>query len=267
MKESPANCPLKGKKAVLLDAGITNVSYLVDDRIVLRIKGRDQDPFNDNGAEKKTITALRGWKKTERVLSFDAESGRKISLYIPDTHRGKMPPTRSEMRRAAGLIREFHALRLGLRHSFKPFKRLAYYRRRADRDVDPKLEREIIEEAREIYRRCPLVFSHNDLVNGNILFGKRGSYLLDFEYAGRNVLPFDLASYLSENNVRKKGDIVSFYLDYGDPRVKLEDVEKMMRFADLLWHYWADWRYKVTGKDVFRKIGEEKLAFLLAGRG
>ena len=64
-----------------------------------------------------------------------------------------------------------------------------------------KNESEIIFAAEKLYEKYPLVYAHNDLVKGNLLFKDEQLIVLDFEYAGLNISLFDIASFISENNL------------------------------------------------------------------
>ena len=92
---------------------------------------------------------------------------------------------------------------------FRPFDRLSFYKDNSYDNLFIKDESEIVFAAEKLYEKYPLVYAHNDLVKGNLLFKDKQLIVLDFEYAGLNISLFDIASFISENNL-SKNDYVKY---------------------------------------------------------
>ena len=118
-----------------------------------------------------------------------------------------------------------------------------------------KNESEIVFEAQKLYEKYPLVYAHNDLVKGNLLFKDKQLIVLDFEYAGLNISLFDIASFISENNL--SNDEKEYFLSQFK-NINKKDVQTMINCENILWYYWASYMYKLTNKQIFNIIKEEK---------
>ena len=78
----------------------------------------------------------------------------------------------------------------------------------------------------------------------------------DFEYAGLNISLFDIASFISENNLSKNEK--EYFLSQFE-NINKKDVQTMINFENILWYYWASYMYKLTNKQIFNIIKSEDL--------
>ena len=92
-------------------------------------------------------------------------------------------------------------------------------------------------------------------MKGNLLFKDKQLIVLDFEYAGLNISLFDIASFISENNL--SNDEKEYFLSQFK-NINKKDVQTMINFENILWYYWASYMYKLTNKQIFNIIKEEK---------
>lgn len=244
-------------KAINLNEGITNESFLIDKKYVYRHKKEILDPFNIPKNEFKVIKALKNEKYVEDVIDYNRKSGQKLSLFIEGTTRLDRNPSKKKLHQVHDVIMSLHALPTISGMDFLPFERIEFYKQKIVSEINPSLEKQIITEAKKLYQLYPLVLSHNDLVKGNLLFKEDRMFLLDFEYAGNNIELFDIASFLSENNIKseeKKDYFISLF-----ENINKKDVISMINFENILWYYWAKYLYKVTSRKIFQQIAEEKL--------
>lgn len=249
------------KNATLINDGVSNETYLIDNKYIYRKPSRQSDPFKSRIAEKLVIEGLKNWKNTETVLSFNELTGEKLSAFIEGTYKQGKSINKTDLKKVATLIKEFHALNIKVDNLFYPIKRFDFYRKNSDVRLDIALENHILSQIENLYKKYPLITTHNDLVNNNILFSGDRTYLIDFEFVSKNITIFDLASYLSENNIRNENDIIYFLSCY-DKNINIDDVKLMIIYEDLLWFYWANFNYKLSKKEVFKKIADEKKTHL-----
>lgn len=247
------------QSATLLNEGISNTSYLVNDEFVIRIKGQSFDLFNHIENEANIINKLKGKSFVEKVISYNEENGTKISKYIPDTKRLSNPPSEKELEQVANLLLELHRTNINA-NEFKAFERLNYYKKNVISEINPQHENNVVQEAKKLYEKYPLTFCHNDLVRGNLLFKGENIYLLDYEFAGMNIFLFDIASFLTENNIRHPSLISFFAEQYGN--IDNSELNIMMKFLDILWYYWAKKLYQLTKKQIFYDIAKDKLSHI-----
>lgn len=248
---------LKLKNKRILHEGITNKSYLLDNKFVYRVAKNNFDPFNKNELEEESIAYLKATNLSEHNVFYDKNTGEKLSLFIPYTRRLNNPPSKKQLILVADSINKMHKLPL-LDGDFKPFERLSFYKANINEEYQIKDENSIITKASYLYKKYPLCFSHNDLVKGNLLFKKNKLYILDFEYAGNNIAIFDIASFISENNINDN-QLIDYFLSFF-PNVNKKDLNIMIQFENLLWFYWAKFQYQRTKREIFNLIAKEKLS-------
>gem|GEM_PF-3371950 len=115
----------------------------------------------------------------------------------------------------------------------------------------------IIDDFKEFYE--PDRLCHNDLVEGNFLFTKDKLYLIDFEYAGYNDYYFDIASFISENDLNYE-EIITFLKAYfSDKECRYDKLDVFLQFCDLLWYTWAILLYEKRNEEVYNEIAQAKL--------
>ena len=117
-----------------------------------------------------------------------------------------------------------------------------------------------INKVKSIYEKYEKVLCHNDLLFANFLYSKDRSYLIDYEYSGKNIALFDVVSYLNENNINDESKQLEFIKQYYKiiDEELLNDINIMFSFLDVLWGYWGFAMYKMYKNKTFLSIGEEK---------
>ena len=239
----------------LLNEGISNTSYLIDDKFVYRHKESSLDPFNKPINEISFYNAIKDKINTEQIIEYDINTGEKLSLFIDKTTRLSSPLKKEEMDLVATFIKTIAKIDNRIDFEFRPFDRLSFYKDNSSNNLPIKNESEIIFAAEKLYEKYPLVYAHNDLVKGNLLFKDKQLIVLDFEYAGLNIFLFDIASFISENNLSKNDK--EYFLSQFE-NINKKDVQIMINFENILWYYWASYMYKLTNKQIFNIIKEEK---------
>ena len=249
---------IKSIKAI--HQGVSNTSYLVNQHFVIRVKS-EKEHFYKYKNEKEILHKTSNLFLSEYVTYLDKD-GNKVSEYIQHAHtfRGD----NNEIIAVAKMLKKLHHAEIKTNIKFKPFKRYYYYQNKSDGE---KFQHEatVISRVEKLYNKYPLVMCHNDLVDNNLLFTKTGSYLIDYEFAGKNIYLFDLASFLSENEIKDKRKVKLFLSTYGFPLSNFDELQDMIMFLNLLWYYWALERYNATKRNIFLKIVKMKKRAIVDG--
>ncbi|MCQ2796602.1 MAG: phosphotransferase [Bacilli bacterium] len=233
--------------------GVSNTSYLVNKQYVVRIKS-EKERFYKFKEEKEVLHKTSNLFLSEFVTYLDKD-GNKVSEYINNAHSFK--GDNNEIIAVAKMLKKLHDSKIEVKAKFKPLKRYYYYKNKSNGE-EFQHEGTIIINVKKLYNKYPLIICHNDLVDNNLLFTKTGSYLIDYEYAGRNIYLFDLASFLSENEIRDKRKVKLFLTTYGFPMSNIDELQTMIMFLNLLWYYWALERYNATKRKIFLNISNMK---------
>lgn len=158
----------------------------------------------------------------------------------------------------ARILKDFHNKKYIVENEFNPLTKFKQYFEQLENDNnDISKYIYLLDDFEKVY--SPDRLCHNDLVEGNFLFVKNNIYLIDFEYCGLNDYYFDIASFISENNLNYQ-ETVTFLKNYfNDEQCNFEKLDTFLKFADLLWYTWALLLYEKRGEEVYKTIFEEKL--------
>jgi thiamine kinase-like enzyme len=253
---------LKVKSAKLLPVGLTNDDYLVtthdNKAFILRVPKKENYKLFNYSNEDKIIKLVSKTGLDVRTYYFNKVSGIKITNYIPNlnSYKESLISKQTKLKLVAEGIAQIHKLKTKSSIKFNPFERLAKYKKISNKKLFSD-EQEVIDSCYNDYLSTKHVLSHNDLVDGNLLFNNQRIYIIDYEYAGYNHPLFDAASFLSENNIESKKDIVSFlkaYLKSEYSSQKYDQLMRWYRFNDLLWSYWAFMMYNQHKKAIYKSI-------------
>ncbi len=241
--------------------GLSNDNYLINEEFIMRVPKNFHQPFNSYVNEKKIEDKLKSFPLSIDVVYMD-ESGIKISRFIKNAKSfAESSKDKKHIRLAAKAIRTLHNLKIVSETDFSYFDRLEIYQ---EKSLTPPLEnaQKIIDKAKQWSNDAPKILCHNDLVGGNILFDGNKTYLIDYEYSSNNDPMFDIASFLSENNLLEKKAITTFVDEYCMHDTSSFNYQKLYDYfaiLDLLWFYWAEMMYHYTHDDIYRLISSYKL--------
>ncbi len=248
-----------------VENGITNFNYLINNAYIFRKINPNRDQSLSFKDEKEVIKLLEKMPFTEKVLYFNEEDGTKISRYIHFSRSYKDTPTREQLFLVAKLIRKFQKLNLKVSFEYDAIKKLELYKAVLNQDNNKEFipvvyENKVISEYEKISKLYPLVLSHNDLVKNNILFTFNKVYFIDWEYAGMNNALFDVASFISENNLNDEQKEYFLKIVYGAKLNNLltKRINLVTKFQDILFYYRALYSFKLNHRDIYKKIADEK---------
>jgi thiamine kinase-like enzyme len=246
-----------------LETGYSNNNYLINDAFVIRIPRENGDPTLDFKKEKAAYEAIAPLNLSEKILNFDEESGVKISKFCHNTRKYVGTPTNEQILYVAKKLRKLHSSKVSLPFGYMMFFKLDVYKKNIDSSlyINQNYETKVIKEVRKIFAKTPMTICHNDLVKDNLLFKFNGLTIIDWEYASMNNPLFDLASFVSENNLNNEQEefFLKKYFGYKYNSIKKKRVELFMRFQDILFYYWALLLKNKRGDEIYSKIAEEKL--------
>lgn len=241
-----------------LYGGLGGTSWLINGQYVYREVNQILDPFIDFENEYLCQKMASDANISVPLVDYNLKTGEKTTTFIPETVFLASPSQLNQIILVAKVIAKLHQLPI---QGLKPFdflKRINYYKQYLNIKITTSEEALVYRKIADLDEKYPPVFSHNDLVKGNLLFLNNRVYLIDFEYASLNSPLFDLASFLSENNLNSSEEIATLLSNYTLNDFPLEEIETYRLALDYLWMYWALARFKLTKNPVFETIYFEK---------
>lgn len=245
---------IKGIKSYKLKDGITNINYKIktlQGDYVIRIPRRGMVGINHFN-QAKVLEKVKDLNV--EVIYYDSQTGILISKYVKHKKRKEVP-----FKEVIDNLKTLHSIDITSIDAFDPFLLLKEYKKVVNETMFEK-EEIIVNQAKKLYSKYPLVFSHNDLLYSNFIKSDDKNYLIDYEYAGKNIALFDIVSFLFENNIEeeeKQKQFIKQYFNNIDEELLL-DIKTMHVFQDMLWGYWAFMMYYLYKDETFLQIGKLK---------
>lgn len=246
-----------------LETGFNNKNYLINDAFVIRVPRENADPTLNFSNEEKVYKAIAPLNLSEKVLSFNIEDGVKISKFVHNTRKYINTPTNEQILYVAKKLKKLHSSNIVVPFGYMMFNKLKVYKDGVEKELylDQNYENKVLKEVRKIFAKTPMTICHNDLVKDNLLFKFNDVVLIDWEYGAMNNPYFDLASFVSENNLSEEQEnfFLSKYFGYKYNQIKKKRVDLFASFQDILFYYWAQYLYAKRGDEIYKKIGIMKL--------
>ena len=247
---------IKANKYELIKEGITNINYLIHSSngvFVMRIPRTNMIGIDyvNQGKILKLVKELN-----VEVIYYDDFTGIMITKYLENISKEKV-----SFDVVVKHLKKLHSISCTDISDFDPFKLIKTYKSIVNDNLF-KDEEKVILKAKEIYNKYPKVLSHNDVLYANFISANNTYYLIDYEYAGGNIALFDIASFLSENNIDEyllQIEFINKYFDNVDEKL-IDDINLMFMFLDILWGYWAKAMHIKYHEEVFEIIFNEKLS-------
>ena len=251
------------RSCVELTDGFSNENFLINDAYVLRLPLPNGDTTISRKNEKKVYETISSINISEKLCYFDIKTGIKVTKFVHNPIIYKTTPTNEQILLVAKSLKKLHRAKLIVPFDYDALKRLKTYKKTLSKDlyINEEFEKRIIEEFNKFYLLEEVTLCHNDLVQGNLLFKFNGLTIIDREYSSMNSFYFDLASFISENNLseEQKEFFLSKYFGckYSNRKKKIVDV--FINFQDILFYYRALYLYKKRGKSIYQTIAHVKL--------
>ena len=256
---------MSGRKAVScnkLEEGLSNDTFLINNDYVVRIRKENSDKYYNLKLERDIALRMAEMGLSETIITFSPLDGSKISSYISNSHRLSYPYLDDEFKAIARSIYALHSANLNTKINFDMFERFKYYKEESHVSLNSHHEERLIKELQDELKDEKMVLCHNDLVRGNILLKDGYAVLIDWEFASMNYSSFDIASFLSENNI-DDNDLIRDFISYveiekKDDKKYFNMIKKLMEFENYLWFYWAMMKYRQTNDKRFIEIANSK---------
>ncbi len=251
------------RSCVELTDGFSNENFLINDAYVLRLPLPNGDTTISRKNEKKVYETISSINISEKLCYFDVKTGIKVTKFVHNPIIYKTTPTNEQILLVAKSLKKLHRAKLIVPFDYDALKKLKTYKKTLSKDlyINEEFEKRIIEEFNKFYLLEDVTLCHNDLVQGNLLFKFNGLTIIDWEYSSMNSFYFDLASFISENNLseEQKEFFLSKYFGckYSNRKKKIVDV--FINFQDILFYYRALYLYKKRGKSIYQTIAHVKL--------
>lgn len=250
-----------------INLGLSNDHYLINQKYILRVPKEPNRPDlhieDEVSIEKVASECLH---PSIPIICFDIKKSLKITPFISGfTHFQKETATYDNYHNIAQLLKTLHHLNVTNLSQFDGVKRLYLYKQYSS--FVPHPQENIIISNYQKHLSKDFVPCHHDLVSGNILLFKDHIEIIDFEYAGYDDPFFDIASFISENNIDDTQIISYFltsYLEYQPTHETYQKLEAFLQFNDLLWLYWANMMFELYHEDIYQDIAKEKAEHLSA---
>ena len=247
-----------------LEGGFSNENYLINDAYVFRKVSPLKDESLSFIHEKEIYETIEQLNCSDKVIYYNVENGNKIAKYIHGTRCYYQTPTDEQIIYVAKLIKKIQKSNIKVSFEYDAMNKINLYKSILPPEVfiDKNYEDKVFKEYLKIYEKYDLVLSHNDLVKGNLLFKFNGVFFIDWEYASMNIPLFDLASFISENNLNNEQASLFLNKFYGAKlnQTIIKRLDIVIRFQDILFYYWALYNFKRRHDEIFKIIGDEKLA-------
>ena len=247
-----------------LEGGFSNENYLINDAYVFRKVSPLKDESLSFIHEKEIYETIERLNCSDKVIYYNVENGNKIAKYIHGTRCYYQTPTDEQIIYVAKLIKKIQKSNIKVSFEYDAMNKINLYKSILPPEVfiDKNYEDKVFKEYLKIYEKYDLVLSHNDLVKGNLLFKFNGVFFIDWEYASMNIPLFDLASFISENNLNNEQASLFLNKFYGAKlsQTIIKRLDIVIRFQDILFYYWALYNFKRRHNEIFKIIGDKKLA-------
>lgn len=245
-----------------INTGFNNQNFFINSAYVLRIPIENRDPSIIYTNEYISYKFVEPLNINEKLVYFDETTGIKLSRFIHNARLYVNTPTNEQIIDVAKLIKKLHNSKIKTSYSYQVFNKLDLYKKGVDSGdlINIKYENYIVNECKKIFDKNEMVFCHNDLVHGNLLFSFNKTYLIDWEYASMNNPFFDLASFISENNLSSEQEDL-FLKKYFGTKFNLltrKRVDLFAKLQDILFYYWAKFLLNRRGLEIYKIIANEK---------
>lgn len=243
-----------------LEQGLTNNNYLLefeDKKHVIRIPKSENAALFDYQLEQEILEKIKPLDLDVPLLYYNAESGIKLSQFIENADHFK----RKYLVEATRLIRRLHDSKLSAGKKYDIVEMFNKYKQYDEEPLfDTSFAYHYLDKAKKL-NQVETVLCHNDLVEGNFLFTKERSYLIDYEYAMDNHPYFDIMSFITENDIQDLDDRELVYETYFNRPIDNEIREALKIFEiahHVLWGEWASFMFHQNNEKIYYDIAKLK---------
>lgn len=261
----------KDFKLLKTDLGLSNDIFFIDfndgKRHVLRVPKDDIDVFVNRDLERQIQIALKEQNLDFNEVYYDDKDKYRITEYVPNLMTFSQYDKDDKYEKVTKMIKTFHQLNIKTDINFDIYNKYLGFKSNITKPlIDYQKFAFIFDEFSQLDEEY--ILSHNDLVDGNLLFSQDKSFLIDYEYAANNHPYFDLMSFISENQINDqviRNQIYQLYFDGPIDESTLKTLSIIEASQNLLWAAWANMLYDIRNCEVYLKIFKDKLDALERG--
>ncbi len=269
----------------VMKKGMTNRSFLFsvrDQKYIMRIPGEGTNLLINRRQEAEVFQAIKGHGLCDEPVYINPENGYKITGYLRGVRACDAENT-EDLEKCMDLLRNFHALRLSVNHTFDIFRQIQFYE--TLRNGQPSVYQDYEKTKADVFRLKPFVDSlkkdwcltHIDAVPDNFLFYQteegEALQLTDWEYSGMQDPHVDIAMFCIYSLYSKKqmDRLIDIYFQSACDPVTRAKIYAYISMCGLLWSNWCEFKmmYGVEfgeyslrqyryAKDYFRYAMKEK---------
>lgn len=233
--------------------GLTNYNYIMNiagDDYVIRQPGKLTKQMIDREIEQVNNGIASEFGVNSECIYFDAETGIKISRFIPNSKNLAQsdPFSLESLIAVSEVMKKIHTSPVHFNNTFEWLKELEKYEEIIDQINGNlffdyyELKEQLLTFFETHVSEAVLVPCHNDTVPENFLAADNGNYyLIDWEYSGLNDANWDLAAYIIETRLPDSSIdmLLETYYPNGFSEQDIMKIKGYIMAQDLLWTVWA----------------------------
>ena len=236
----------------VLKKGMTNRSFLFSvrgEQYIMRIPGEGTDKLINRRQEARVYVAIRGKDLCDDPVYINAETGYKITRYLPGV-RVCDPEKEEDLQCCMAKLREFHRMHLQVEHRFDLWAQIDFYE--SLWPSPQSMYRDFAETKAAVLGLKPWVdakpkeecLTHIDAVCDNFLFYEDDVQLTDWEYAGMQDPHVDLAMFAvySAFDRAKLDHLIDLYFEEHCPQETRIKIYCYVAACGLLWSNWCEYK-------------------------
>lgn len=260
--------PAKIRDIQPLKTGMTNRSFFFtceNVQYIFRIPGEGTGKLINRQNEYNVYQQIKNKDICDDVIYFSAETGYKITRYIPHS-RNCNPQSTADVKRCMSFLKHFHQNRFSVAHTFDVFQTIEYYESLMDavpRQTDYLVTKRHVFSLKAYIDAQPKDFclTHIDAVPDNFLLTDDRVYLIDWEYAAMQDPHLDIAMFaIYALYDRAQIDaLIDIYFENTCPKETRLKIYCYVAMCGLLWSNWCE--YKASLGVTFDEYAEKQYQY------
>lgn len=240
----------------VLKKGMTNRSFLFTckgKKYIMRIPGEGTDQLISRRQEAEVYHTIDGKKICDDIVYINPENGYKITEFLEGA-RVCDPLNYEDVKKCMKRLRNFHELKLKVKHEFDIFGQMEFYESLWDDTSSvykdyTKTKANVLSLKEYIDAHVSeKVLTHIDAVPDNFLFIEKNDQeeirLIDWEYAGMQDPHVDVAMFCiySLYNKRQVDRLITAYFTEGCDDATRIKIYCYIAVCGLLWSNWCEYK-------------------------
>lgn len=235
-----------------LKKGMTNRSFLFlvkDKKYIMRIPGEGTDKLINRTEEAEVYKKIGNKNICDNIVYINEKNGYKITEFIEES-RTCNPDDINDLKICMSKLKEFHALKLKVKHEFDIFRQIDFYE--SLWDGKNSIFRDYSNTKKNVFSTKGFIDSckkdkcltHIDAVPDNFLFTNEGVKLIDWEYAGMQDPHVDIAMFCiyALYDQKQVDNLIDIYFDNKcDSKTRIK-IYCYIAACGLLWSNWCEYK-------------------------